>query len=1805
MLAWRICVRVLLVACAALGGCGGGGGGSPPPGLFDSEPKVVTQGAVDVLLTVTGENFRPGARVGVGGSGVTVSSVTVDSDTRISARLSLAPDAPFGLRDILYFASAQSVEPATRLLGALRVDAPMPEVDDILPGVVTQGDRQVALLVSGRHFRSGGEIDLGPGITVTDLVVVSDSEIEVSADVASHAAMGPRGITYAQPIAGGGAEGTLPGALLVHAPAPAVMAASPAVLKQGESGVPVSLTGTGFRAGGTIRLGAGLQVTGVTVASDSSASATVSVAIDAAPGPREVVFQQPAVGGAKSGALADGITVHYPDPAVTSVEAASLKQEDEDVTLTVKGENFRDGGTIAISGAGLTVGATTVVSETEATVVVSVSSDAAVGKRDIEYTQSQIGGGAAGKATELLTILYPDPEVASIQPGSITQGTSGVTLTLAGKSFREGGTVSAGDGIGLSDPTYLSDTSFEVTIEADAFAELGLHDVAYQQPTDGGGAAATLADALQVNAPAPKVTSISPSALKQGDTGATLTVKGEDFREGGSLALGGSGLTVGATTVVSATEATVEVDVAANAAITSRDVVFTQPQVGGGASATGSGLLAIHYPDPQLASVDPPSVPQGTVILLTITGTGFRPDAVIETSSDDVTLTSAEYVSATEYTVVAEADADAVLGPRDLTYTHDPDGGGSAHTLDDAFQVVPLLFPNRLLAGDGHVLVSVTGQGFDSGMKVGVSGSGVTVHSTSHVSGERLIADISVASNAAFGARDVTLTPGDGSSASTYDDVLRIVPAPPSVTGCAPITVCLGATDVSMAVEGMNFRSGDTLSVSGGDITVESTTVNGSGSITAVVSIADDADLGSRDVTVTHSEDDGGTKGTLKGAFAVVAADPEIGAVSPAKVGRTGSGGVTRIVPITVSGSGFASGATLSVSHSSGSGVEVVSGSEQVISDKILKARIAVEGEATTDSWDLLVTNPGSAGDSGSSGDGLLEITDEDTLTVNNVAPEAGSAHGGERVTVYGAGFSSQAVVDFGSVRAAGTLVVDQNTITTTVPVPTTVSDAGSTAVDVTVTNPSGAAAKLKSGYVYGEDTVPLKVVATFPAQGATGVPKNLVSAAVLLSSPLDTGTASFGSTTGTHCMWFETGGSLVSSGKVAFGPQARWLVLTRTGGGNLAISNQGIYTLDLPTALKSIGGVPLTPTRLAELGDHDQRTFTISSSATDTTSPTATIAPGDKATDQDTTVVVTITFSEPVDPQTVTAANVSLSQGSTTVPAALGLGSDLKTITLTPLAQLSTSTTYTTAVGSGVTDLCGNAFSSTSYTFATNDGTDATAPTIEGILIEDLPGDVDGSGTYVNATGSGGNAFDLYLPRGGWLVRVSFSDHGGAGIDETTFSAVANVDVGSDEADAELAPYFAVTPTEAWWIVPDEGFATGNNATLTVKIGDRDGNESDEAVITFDVFDLAANATLGNDHHPFDTRNAWVLRADLDVYAATYHTTTSPAQQGVTTTVSSNGVLDLDEALRLVGLNTANMTSAAAATTRGDLLGTNNIVRRIFLERTRALLNERFGIDQDGARGSDSVNIEFLLPGESGSLASMPVYSTSNTSNSSKAFSEISIGGTQGAQSSAYSGASVLASAYGDARNARQEANLNLGSGTITGVYLTNMLKLQVVTSGTNYFDSKVSAKLVTIHGGTPVGEDGSDDDVLAGSFDRASSSNSTLNARYDTIMDAIELVALYTSAVTAHEVGHSVGLVMDGAPPTGLFGKAHYSNTFTEATSAAPNTSWHLNFLGNDLMAASTSFDQAAQSGADFKRFDPLCRCYMLARLGYDEGK
>ncbi len=118
-----------------------------------------------------------------------------------------------------------------------------------------------------------------------------------------------------------------------------------------------------------------------------------------------------------------------------------------------------------------------------------------------------------------------------------------------------------------------------------------------------------------------------------------------------------------------------------------------------------------------------------------------------------------------------------------------------------------------------------------------------------------------------------------------------------------------------------------------------------------------------------------------------------------------------------------------------------------------------------------------------------------------------------------------------------------------------------------------------------------------------------------------------------------------------------------------------------------------------------------------DVVAPTVTaVVPANGATDVDPTTSVVVTFSEPMNRTTLTTASVRLTAGAASVPAALTIGADDRTATLTPASPLAVNTLFTVTVDAAVSDPAGNPLGSAFVSTFRTATPDATAPRVESI---------------------------------------------------------------------------------------------------------------------------------------------------------------------------------------------------------------------------------------------------------------------------------------------------------------------------------------------------------------------------------------------------------------------------------------------------------------------------------------------------------
>jgi Domain of unknown function (DUF4082)/Bacterial Ig-like domain/Bacterial Ig domain len=233
-------------------------------------------------------------------------------------------------------------------------------------------------------------------------------------------------------------------------------------------------------------------------------------------------------------------------------------------------------------------------------------------------------------------------------------------------------------------------------------------------------------------------------------------------------------------------------------------------------------------------------------------------------------------------------------------------------------------------------------------------------------------------------------------------------------------------------------------------------------------------------------------------------------------------------------------------------------------------------------------------------------------------------------------------------------------------------------------------AANVTWSFTIAPDTTPPTVSSTSPANLATGI------------NPTANITATFNevmdlSTIGASTFELRDPGNNVVPAVVTYNTTTRVATLNPTP--NLVGGT--VYSATVrggPTGVKDVAGNALAVDRAW--------TFTI-----ETTPPTVTsTSPTSGATGISRTANITATFSEAMDPATVSTATVELRDPSNTlVPSVVTLSTNRRTVTLNPSPTLTALTTYTVTIKGGlsdprVKDLAGNAVAiNQTWSFTTN----------------------------------------------------------------------------------------------------------------------------------------------------------------------------------------------------------------------------------------------------------------------------------------------------------------------------------------------------------------------------------------------------------------------------------------------------------------------------------------------------------------------
>ena len=600
------------------------------PSITQVSPNAGPQGQGGPLGVVgLNTHFVQGVTTLDLGPGISVSSVTVTCDTCLTAQVVIAANAVVGPRTVTATTGAE----VAQLTNGFTVLAGTPILTSMVPAARRQG-QSVTSTITGQFtnwVQGTTTVNLGAGVAINSVTVSSSTSLTVQLTVDSAAALGLRNLT----VTTGAEVVSATNVFNVLAGLPVVTQANPNTGQQSQSNLSVAITGqfTNFAQGTSqVSFGAGITVNSVTVASLTSLTANISIASNAAPGPRTVTVTT----GAEVASLASGFTVLSTTPVLVTVDPNTGQPgQSGPVTITGQSTHFVQGTSQVSFGAGITVGTVTVASSTSLTVQITITANASVGNRTVTVAT----GGEVASLTNGFTIQAGTPILTFIDPSGGQQGQSlPVALTGQFTNWVQGTTtVSLGADITVGTVTITDSTHLTAQVSIAANAALGSRTATVTTGTE----IESAADAFDVVAAGPRLVSASPNTGQEGQSNLSVAITGLNthFVQGTSQAtFGSTAVTVNSITVTDATHLTANISIAINAAPVARTIVIT---TGAEIATLPNGFTVTPGTNqPPVITIAPTwsvTLPNRLALTYTVTDDGLPFGGTLTTSWDTIT----------------------------------------------------------------------------------------------------------------------------------------------------------------------------------------------------------------------------------------------------------------------------------------------------------------------------------------------------------------------------------------------------------------------------------------------------------------------------------------------------------------------------------------------------------------------------------------------------------------------------------------------------------------------------------------------------------------------------------------------------------------------------------------------------------------------------------------------------------------------------------------------------------------------------------------------------------------------------------------------------------------------------------------------------------------------------------------------------------------------------------------------------------------------------------------------------------------
>ncbi len=405
-------------------------------------------------------------------------------------------------------------------------------------------------------------------------------------------------------------------------------------------------------------------------------------------------------------------------------------------------------------------------------------------------------------------------------------------------------------------------------------------------------------------------------------------------------------------------------------------------------------------------------------------------------------------------------------------------------------------------------------------------------------------------------------------------------------------------------------------------------------------------------------------------------------------------------------------------------------------------------------------------------------------------------------------------------------------------------------------------------------------------------------------------------------------------------------------------------------------------------------------------------------------------------------------------------------------------------------------------------------------LTVDDIPSYLNGKLPYRTDGGTPHDPqddlmrpFHLLVPATGFTVDLALHERAADPVrrDSLVVSADRPLGAGTIPAGKNLvsALSFAQPPHQRvprGRLVVDAAHVFPEGLVKLTATGRTQSGESFRDELTVEVTPLTP------DRDPFDRPQEWLLTFAQDLFT-TRGARTAGGSLEIDSERGADGVADFAAELALVGAQSHDPAPGAATVVGRGKRGASSVFRA-WLEAAVVEEVYRFfhmlpdGTPQDGIAFRVYVDEQLGAPSLS---AFRPL----------GGLSTLRLGGTLAD--------GFLGRSYFGVYNERRIDNTSHRVGVATGPILSALASPPLGEA----------LAAIAPESGAPVGTHALDAAVLADGFDRYDPRNpGELNARYDDLRGVVRFLSRAIAHIAAHEMGHAMGLVPNGAPPEGFFG-------------------------------------------------------------------